>query len=307
MSVEFRDYYEVLGVERTASADEIKRAFRKLARKHHPDASKDEDGAEARFKEINEAYEVLSDPEKREKYDLLGENWEHGAPFSGYPGGGGGGGAFYEQHFDDGTGFSSFFEQMFGRRAAGGDPFGGAYQQRARGPRKGRDIESDILVSLDEIMNGGERQLRMQGSDGETKTFKVKIPRGITEGKQIRLAGLGEPGTGGGPKGDLFLKARLERHPDFTYEGTTVSSEIELWPWECALGASRTVTTPKGKVRLKIPPGTTDETTFRVPNHGLPRGDGFGTFLGIAKIQIPGEVSDEERKHWEALAALHGD
>lgn len=302
--MEYRDYYKILGVKKDASADEIKRAFRKLARANHPDVASDKDDAEEKFKAINEAYEVLGDPEKRKKYDQLGSNWDKvgdnwGQSGGGYPGGGGGG---FEYSFGGSTGFSDFFEEIFGRRTA--DPFGGYQSTRGRtGSRAGRDVESDFLISIDELMSGGERQIRLQdGNTGKVKTIKVKIPVGATDGTRIRLAGLGEPGIGNGPAGDLYLKLRLERHPNFTFDGTTVNADVELSPSECVLGVQKLIKTPKGNVRLKIPPGTQSDTTFRIPGHGLPKKDGNGMFCANIRVKIPESITDEQKAHWEALA-----
>ncbi|MEC5127329.1 DnaJ C-terminal domain-containing protein [Verrucomicrobiales bacterium BCK34] len=301
MAVSFQDYYEVLGVDRDASDGEIKKAFRKLARTLHPDVAKDGDVSEERFKKVNEAYEVLGDPEKRKKYDKLGANWEHGSDFSG--GYGHQGGAQYEYNFGGSTGFSDFFESMFGNRTSG-DPFGygGGAPNR---PTRGRDIESDLLVTLDEVIHGGERMLQLQSPSGKPRKFKVKIPKGIKAGHSIRCAGLGSPGVNGGKTGDLFLKVRYERHPFYRVEGSDILSDLEVAPWECVLGATKEVTTPQGKVRLKIPPNSENGTQMRVPKRGLPRTNGEpGDFFAVVEIVIPESISEEERVHWQALADL---
>lgn len=294
-AVKFRDYYEVLGVPRDASADEIRKAFRRLAREHHPDVAKDKAGAEERFKEINEAYEVLGDPEKRKKYDALGANWKHMGDFP--PPHGGfqepfGGDAW---HFE-GTGFSDFFESFFGRRGAHGG-FG------RRSPRAGRDVESEILVTLDEVMRGSDRTLTMQTPGGQRKSVRIRIPKGITEDQLIRVAGHGEPGTGGGPSGDLFLRVRIERHPDFQVEGHDLRYDLRLAPWEAVLGATVPVRTPHGEVKIRIPRGTEPGTEFRLAGKGLPKGStGFGDLFAVARIVVPRETNPEEERHWKALA-----
>lgn len=318
MAVEFRDYYEVLGVQRSSSQDEIRKAFRKLARKYHPDVAEDKASAEEKFKEINEAYEVLSDPDKRSKYDALGANWKHGAEFrpppgggfEGFPGGfdfGGGQGGAYEYHFG-GTGFSDFFESLFGgrgRAASAGGGFGGfPGAAQARGPRKGADVEADLLVTLEECMHGSERTLTLQGADGARKTARVKVPKGIREGQSIRCAGLGSPGAGGGAPGDLYLRVRLERHPEFRVSGSDLLHDLDLAPWEAVLGAEVKIKTLHGTAKLKIPPGTSGGTEFRLRGQGLPDGKGgFGNLFAVARIAVPESISDDERKHWEALAA----
>ncbi|MDF1740077.1 MAG: DnaJ C-terminal domain-containing protein [Verrucomicrobiales bacterium] len=302
MAVSFQDYYEVLGVDRDASDGEIKKAFRKLARTLHPDVAKDGDVSEEKFKKVNEAYEVLGDPEKRKKYDKLGANWEHGSDFGGGYGHPGGGGQ-YEYNFGGSTGFSDFFESMFGNRTSG-DPFGygGAAPNR---PARGRDIESDLLVTLDEVINGGERMLQLQSPSGKPRKFKVKIPKGIKAGQSIRCAGLGSPGVNGGKTGDLFLKVRYERHPFYRVEGSDIFSDLEVAPWECVLGATKEITTPQGKVRLKIPPNSENGIQMRVPKRGLPKTNGEpGDFFAVVEIVIPESISEEERTHWQALADL---
>ena len=310
--VKFRDYYEVLGIERTASQDEIRKAFRKLARQHHPDVAANKATAEEKFKEINEAYEVLGDPEKRKKYDQLGEHWQHAGDFAG----GGGGGAFWPEsgaedsggqwHFE-GTGFSDFFENFFGSRATrGGFAAHGPGGAKSTAKRRGRDIESEILVTLDEAMNGSERSLviQPQSRGGERQTVTIRIPKGITEGQVIRAAGLGEPGQGGGPPGDLFLQVRLERHPYFRAEGHDLFYELRLAPWEGVLGATVPVRTPHGETKIKVPAGTEQGTEFRLAGKGLPKGKtgAFGDLFAVAQIVMPVHSSEEERRHWQALA-----
>ncbi len=324
MAVKFRDYYEVLGVERDASQDEIRKSFRKLARKYHPDVAEDKETAEDKFKELNEAYEVLSDPQKRETYDALGPGWEHGSDFAPPPGGdqgpgfntafnGAGGGVQYEYHFGGSTGFSDFFESLFGARTAG-DPFGAfrgfhREQKRSDFPSRGSDIETDLLVTLEEVMSGAERQLRLrkQMPNGEVKEMKIKVhvPKGIGEGQLIRCAGLGEEGINGGDPGDLFLRVRLERHPIFEVKGADLHMELELAPWEAALGSSVPVKTLHGAVNLKIPQGTQPGTQLRVRGKGLPEhADRFGDLYINVRVRVPETLSDKERGLWEELAQV---
>ena len=282
MAVQFRDYYETLGVSKTASDDEIKSAFRKLARKFHPDVAKPKDKAtaEEKFKQINEAYEVLSDPEKRQKYDQLGANWNQpggGQPPPGWrqqPGGGfqrygGDGGVEFEF---GGTGFSDFFEAFFGggrgQSAFGG---GGGFGRRPGSAERGSDVEADIMVTLEEALHGSTRQVSLRrGGSNKVETYQVKIPRGVHEGQRIRLAGQGEAGAGGGKSGDLFLRVRLARHPDFSVEGSDLIHEVKIEPWKAALGGQLEVPTLEGTVRLKIPPGTQGGQRFRIRERGLP-------------------------------------
>lgn len=315
MAVQFRDYYEILGVERDAKPDAIKKAFRKLARKFHPDVNKDDPEAEAKFKEVNEAYEVLSDPEKRQKYDALGANWQNGADFT-HPGGDarswtGPDGTHYEYHFGGSTGFSDFFEDLFGNRAAG-DPygafsgFGGGRGGGAEFKMRGSDVETDLLVSLDEVLTGAERQLRLRkaGSAAETN-LRVRIPKGVAEGTLLRVAGQGEPGHNGGEPGDLFLRVRLERHPDFQVRGSDLHADLRVAPWECVLGAEATVKTLGGNVRIKIPAGSKPGTALRLAGRGLPKtSGGVGDFYAMLTIALPKNISSEERELWGKLAKI---
>jgi curved DNA-binding protein len=340
MAVKFKDYYEVLGVPRSASADDIKKAFRKLAREYHPDVAKTKKGAEEKFKEINEAYEVLSDPEKRKKYDELGPNWKQGADFrpppgwqGGFrPGGGFGGGQpndGVEFEFGGTTGFSDFFEQLFGSRTRGGSPFGGrggfAEEETAE---RGRDVEGDLMVTLEEAMHGSVRSVQLRravtcencGGTGEkngrvcpvcggsgqtykTETYQVKIPPGVTAGQRLRVAGRGEAGTHGGAAGDLFLRVHLARHPDFEVEDHNLIYEAEVAPWEAVLGANLSVPTMDGKVNIKIPPGTQNGQKLRVRGRGLPQKTGpAGDLIVVIRIEVPEKISEAERKLWAELA-----
>jgi len=315
MAVQFRDYYETLGVSKTASEDEIKSAFRKLARKHHPDVAKDKKAAEEKFKQINEAYEVLSDPEKRRKYDQLGENWNQPGGFQpppqwggGQPGGfrwGSGENGGVEFEFG-GTGFSDFFEQFFGG-GRGRSAFGG-FGQRGATAERGSDVEADIMVTLEEALHGSTRQvsLRRAGSK-KTETYQVKIPRGVREGQRIRLAGQGEAGERGGKSGDLFLRVRLARHPDFSVEGNDLVHEVKIAPWQAALGDQLLVPTLEGSARLKLPPGTQGGQRFRLRERGLPGVSGQRGDLYVAvQISVPKKLSERERETWNQLAQLHG-
>jgi len=318
MAVQFRDYYETLGVSKTASEEEIRSAFRKLARKYHPDVAKDKKTAEEKFKQINEAYEVLSDPEKRKKYDQLGANWNQPGGFQPPPGWGGQqpGGGFYRYGGEDGggvefefggTGFSDFFEAFFGG-GRGRSAFGGGFGRRATGTERGSDVEADIMVTLEEALSGSKRavSLRRSGSN-KTETYQVKIPRGVHEGQRIRLAGQGEAGAGGGKSGDLFLRVRLARHPDFTVEGSDLIHEIKIQPWQAVLGAELEVPTLEGKARMKVPPGTQGGQRFRLRGRGLPSATGArGDLYVVTQIQVPKKIAERERKIWTQLAELHG-
>ena len=317
MAVQFRDYYETLGVAKTASDDEIKSAFRKLARKHHPDVAKDKKSAEEKFKQINEAYEVLSDPEKRKKYDQLGAGWNQPGGFQPPPewarGGAGGGfrrsaggnGGGVEFEFG-GTGFSDFFEAFFGG-GRGESAFGGGFGRRAATAERGQDVEADIMVTLEEALNGSRRQVSLRrGGSNKTETYQVKIPRGVREGQRIRLAGQGEAGARGGKSGDLFLRVRLARHPDFSVEGSDLIYEVALAPWQAALGTELEVPTLEGDRRLKIPGGTQGGQRFRLRERGLPNVNGTrGNLYVVTQIGIPKKLTEREREIWKQLAALH--
>jgi curved DNA-binding protein len=314
MAVQFRDYYETLGVSKTANEDEIRSAFRKLARKYHPDVAKDKKSAEEKFKQINEAYEVLSDPEKRRKYDQLGENWNQpGGGFQPPPGwgqsaGGGfprqGGGVEFEF---DGTGFSDFFEAFFGG-GRGRSAFGGFGQRPPRSER-GSDVEADIMVTLEEALNGSTRAVSLRRTaSNKVETYHVKIPKGVHDGQRIRLAGQGEAGEGGGVSGDLFLRVRLARHPDFRVEGSDLIHEEKIEPWQGALGTELKIPLITGNVRMKIPPGTQGGQRFRLREKGLPQsGGGFGDLYVEVQIQIPKKLSEKEKALWRDLARLHGE
>jgi len=318
MAVQFRDYYETLDVPKTATEDEIRSAFRKLARKHHPDVAKDKKAAEEKFKEINEAYEVLSDPEKRKKYDQLGADWNRPGGFQPPPGwqweaqqpgdgfyqsGGDGRGVQFEF---GGTGFSDFFEAFFGG-GRGRSAFGGFGGRQATAER-GADVEADIMVTLEEASHGSTRtvSLRRAGSN-KVENYQVKIPRGVHEGQRIRLAGQGEVGVRGGKSGDLFLRVRLAKHPDFSVEGSSLIKEVKIEPWGAALGSELLVPTLEGNVRLKIPPGTQGGQRFRLRERGLPSASGArGNLYVDVQISVPKKLSEREKEIWRELAKLHG-
>ncbi|MEW5773501.1 MAG: J domain-containing protein [Thermodesulfobacteriota bacterium] len=317
MSVEYKDYYQVLGVGRNASQDDVSKAFKKLARKYHPDLNPDNPEAEKRFKEANEAYEVLKDPEKRKLYDQLGPNWRHGQNFEPPPGfenirfhfGGGGPG----QGFGGAGGFSDFFETVFGMGGMGGPQGGfhpGAGRAHARRPRRGEDAEVGLSLTLEEAFRGGSKAISLQeqtlGPDGRprlsTKTLDVTIPAGIKDGARIRLAGQGGPGMSGGPAGDLYLKVRIAPHPLFKLEGENVVLDLPLAPWEAALGATVKVPTLDRSVELTVPPGVSSGQKLRLRGYGLGVGAHKGDQLVRIMIKTPARLTDEERELWEKLA-----
>jgi curved DNA-binding protein len=304
MPAAFRDYYQTLGVARTASADEIKTAFRKLARQHHPDVAKDKKAGEIKFKEINEAYEVLGDPDKRKKYDELGEHWDRqGGPPPGYDDAAPGAAGAQEFHFE-GTGFSDFFEQFFGGgRGFGGfsaDGMGAGGARRPAGPRHGRDIEGAISVTLEEAMQGAIREISLQSVDpatgqAKTESFKVQV---------IRVPGKGGAGSGGGEAGHLFLRVRLARHPDFRVQGADLYHDLPLAPWEAVLGTTVRMRGLDGELDVKIPPGLANGQKLRLRGRGLPlpKSTERGDLYVVAEIEVPKQVGSAERGLWEQLA-----
>jgi len=317
MAVQFKDYYETLGVSRTATPEEIKQAFRKLARQYHPDVAKNKATGEAKFKEINEAYEVLSDPEKRRKYDELGANWDSGPtpPPAGTRRRYGATPPPEMGDFEfDGTGFSDFFESFFG---SGRDGFFRSHGRRAHPGQgfaeesfdhAGTDVEADILVTLEEALHGAVRKVSLRrvdenGQPGPANTYQVRIPAGVREGQRIRLAGQGNAGIGGGAAGDLYLRVRLERHPDFTVQGSDLYQELELAPWEAVLGTQATLTSLDGSTTLRVPRGSAAGSVLRLRGLGLPRGDGMrGDLYVTLRIVVPTAPSPEEESLWQQLA-----
>lgn len=295
--VNYKDYYKLLGLSRSASADEIKKAYRRLAREFHPDKNKAKD-AEDRFKEINEAYEVLSDPDKRRSYDALGANWKHGGGFTPPPGWSGSGGFGGARGAGPSGGFSDFFSTLFGGSggaagAAGGfrfeddpDPFrGAAAASRAR-----------IEITLEDSYQGASRQISL--SDG--RTLNVRVPKGVTEGQTIRLAQQGPRG------GDLLLEVGFAAHPQFTVEGRDIGTTVNVAPWEAALGAKIPVPTLGGTVELNVPAGTQGGRKFRLKGRGLP-GTTPGDQTVSLRIVTPVPKDDTERGAYEALARLFED
>lgn len=317
----FRDYYQTLGVSKSATDDEVKKAFRKLARQHHPDLAKDKKAAEEKFKEINEAYEVLGNPENRKKYDSYGANWSQatagGRGRSGAASGMSGGfgnfepGGFGQEgesfHFG-GTGFSDFFEQFFGTRHSSSS---GGRSQSGFGamPQRGNDIEADLLVTLEEVLHGATRQVSFRKAGSEKlQTYTVKIPQGVHEGQRIRLAGQGGSAGPQGTPGDLYLCIKLQQHPDFYFEGSDIYYDLEIPAWQAVLGGELTIPVSEGRVKLKIPAGTESGKKFRIPRKGLPMGKSErGDFFAVVIIKIPTVLSPAEKEAWEQLRALDGE
>lgn len=288
--MEFKDYYKIMGVARDATQDDIKRAYRKLARKYHPDVSKEKD-AEARFKEVGEAYEVLKDAEKRAAYDQLGANWQQGQEFRPPPdwntgfefkGGGFTGG--------DSAEFSDFFESLFGRSGFGGGRAGG----RGGFHAQGQDRHARVLIDLEDAYTGATRAISLRVPEVDPqghvvtreRTLNVTIPKGIRAGQHLRLAGQGTPGMGQGPAGDLFLEVEFRPHKLYRVEERDVYLDVPVAPWEAALGATVKVPTPSGAVEMKIPPGSTAGRKMRLKGRGLP-GATPGDFYVVLQIAVP--------------------
>ena len=296
MAVGYRDYYDLLGVDRDADPDEIRRAYRKLAREFHPDINKN-DGAEDRFKEISEAYEVLRDPEKRARYDRLGANWRSGQDVSGaadFGGFGAGRGDFTSGDFASGD-FSEFFENLFGGRARRGGPAGGFGM-----PMRGADREATLELSLDEAARGGKRHLSF--ADGQS--YDVDIPRGVRDGQRIRLAGEGGAGADGGPSGDLFLRVRIAPHRHFRLDGDDLHVDVAVSPSEAALGARVPVRTLTGTAQVRVPAGSSSGRRLRLRGEGMPNGRGApGDLYAHLQIKVPKTLDPAVRELYEQLAA----
>jgi curved DNA-binding protein len=320
--MKYKDYYESLGVPRTATQDDIKKAYRKLARKYHPDVSKLAD-AESRFKEINEANEVLKDPEKRAAYDQMGSNWKAGQEFQpppnwdagfefrgGAPGGGASGSPFGAE-FDP----SDFFESLFGRRARGA---GGGSSPRRTMSTQGEDHHAKALIDLEDAYRGAERSIVLrvpkETADGrvslEERRLDVHIPRGIRPGQQLRLAKQGAPGGNGGPAGDLYLEIAFNPHALFRVDGADVYVDLPVAPWEAALGATVDAPTPEGTVQLTIPKGSAAGRKLRLKARGLPAtraSSTAGDLYVVLTIALPPTDAAKAQEAYEAMASAFAD
>lgn len=324
--MDFKDYYATLGVAKTATEKEIKQAYRKLARKHHPDVNPGDKSAETKFKAINEAYEVLGDPEKRKKYDELGANWRMyeqagaGAPVGGPPpgwnvnyggGAGPGGGGFrtmtedeMREMFGDSDPFSDFFHTFFGGMGGGAQEPGTRGRARARAPRQGRDVEQEIELNLEDALNGSTRRFSIS-HDGNARTLDVRIPAGVGEGSRVRIAGEGEHGTSGAKSGDLYLRVRLAPHPRFEVKGKDLYTKNTVPLMTAVLGGEAHVETLSGRtLRLKIPAGTQNGQVFRLKGHGMPtvkHPDQTGDLYAAINVEIPRDLTPEQQRHFEEL------
>jgi curved DNA-binding protein len=301
--MEFKDYYRIMGVERDATQEEVKRAYRKLARKYHPDVSKEPD-AEARFKEVGEAYEVLKDPEKRAAYDQLGANWKAGEDFRPPP--------EWDQGFEfrgggftgaDAAQFSDFFESLFGRGFAGTTRGAAGFHAR------GEDTHAKVLVDVEDAYHGGVRTLTLRhsevGTDGrphlKERTLNVRIPKGVRQGQHIRLAGQGGAGLGKGEPGDLYLEVDFKPHRLFRVEGCDVFVDLPVAPWEAALGATVQAPTPTGAVELKVPAGSTSGRKLRLKGRGIPSAEP-GDLYVVLNIVLPAADTEAARAAYRAFA-----
>ena len=301
MAVSFKDYYGILGVDRTASQDEIRKAYRKLAKQYHPDVSKGA-ASEEKYKDINEAYEVLKDPEKRRKYDALGADWQQGQEFNPPPGWGG----ERVEFGGDMEGFSDFFRSIFG-----GFPSGGGTSSMGDiffGERRGGGTEEAVLeLSLEDLLRGGMKSFSLEqagavGTPGRSRrTVNVNIPQGAAHGSRIRLKGQGA-------RGDLIVTLRIAPHPLFSVEGHDLLTAVRVSPWEAALGATVTVPTPLGSVSMKLPPGSQQGRKLRLKGKGLPGRKGAlpGDLIVRVEIVIPTKLNERERELLESLRRESG-
>ncbi len=317
--MKYRDYYKILGVSRSATQEEIQRAYRKLARKYHPDINKDPD-AEEKFKEINEAYEVLRDPEKRKKYDKLGTSWKHGEEFKPPDG--------WDLHVEfeenpygttrkaycwgtkNSENFSDFFETLFGNKI-----FGQNYNKFCRRfdfiiPKNGRDYEASIRISLEEAFKGGTKNVTIETKKLDysgkpilkKNTYQIKIPPGILPGQKIRLAGQGEEGINGGKRGDLYLTVEIEPHPVFKLKGRDIYMDLPITPWEAALGSKITINTLNGPINIIIPSGIQSGQKLRIKGNGMPNPHGKpGDLYVVVKILVPKNLNQKEKELMEQL------
>jgi curved DNA-binding protein len=308
--MEYKDYYKILGVERDATQDDIKRAYRKLARTLHPDINK-ESGAEAKFKDLGEAYEVLKDPEKRAAYNELGANWKQGQDFRPPPNWDQGfefsGGGSYANA--DSAQFSDFFEGLFGQaRAAGGRGGRGGFSGRREFHAAGEDHHAKVVIDLRDAYTGAKRSITLRVPEVDDtghvlvkdRTLNVTIPKGVREGQHIRLAGQGSPGMGKGQPGDLYLEVAFAPDPLFKVEGRDVYLDLPVTPWEAALGASVKAPTPEGAVMLKIPPGSTKGRTMRLKGKGIP-GSPPGDMHAVLKIETPPGDTDKAKEFYRQM------
>ncbi len=304
--MDYKDYYKILEVDKKASADEIKKSYRKLAKKYHPDMNANNPKAEEKFKEISEAYEVLSDKDKRAKYDQLGSSWKS------YQQSGGTGGFNWNDWAQGGVdindifgagggrgtgGFSDFFEAIFG----GG--MGGARRTQTPFAQRGKDYTRDVEISLEEAYHGTTRILRTANN----RRLEVKIPVGAKNGTKVRIKGEGGTGTNA-PNGDLYLRVKITPHPSIEIDGEDLKVTVPVDLYTAILGGEVEVSTPKGKLKLKIPAQTQNGKTFRLRNQGMPKlnkPDSHGNLFVTLNVKLPKNLSDEEIELFEQLRDLY--
>ncbi|MBI4656878.1 MAG: DnaJ domain-containing protein [Elusimicrobia bacterium] len=323
MSLKYKDYYSILGVSKNASEQEIKSAFRKLAFKYHPDKNPCNKEAESKFKEINEAYEVLSDSKKRQMYDQLGAGWQEGQNFSPPPGG-----FKYEYgtnsnqaDFEKFSGFSDFFKTIFGsfggmsgfeqhgQRQRNSFSFGNFADEDASCESHGRsplDLEAELAISVIDLIKGGYKELTFTRSPGrrtEQKRIKVNIPKGLRDGSCVRLKGQG--GQAQGRTGDLYLTIKVLPDPRFEVKGSDIETHATVMPWEAVLGSEVSVQTPEGSVKIKIPPNSRAGRKLRISGKGLSKKDGSrGDFYAVINIDIPQNLTPRQIELFKKLKEI---
>ena len=301
--LEYKDYYKVLGVPKTATEKDIKAAYRKLARKFHPDMNQGDKKAEARFKEVGEAYEVLSDGDKRARYDQLGANWQQyeraaqggGGSARAWPGGGFPAGGNVQVEFGEELGgFSDFFRTFFS--GGGGGGFGDA------GASAGSDLQATVEVTLEEVLKGTKRTLRLGGRDG--REVEVKVPLGVRDGSRLRVAGEGGEGRRGGGKGDLYLRVAIRPHPVFERKGDDLAITVKVPVTTAVLGGEMQVPTLDGSLSVKVPEATAVGQTFRLRGQGLPelgKPHERGVLLATLAVEIPKKLSARQKELFDEL------
>lgn len=302
--MDYIDYYKILGLSKTASESDIKKAYRKLARKYHPDVNPDNEEAKQKFQQINEANEVLSDPEKRKKYDKYGKDWQHADQFEearkrqrtsqAYSGGPRHEWQEYTGDFDNGT-FSDFFEDLFGHRASSSS-FGGFSQARGI---KGQDYTAELSVNLRDVFKTHKQTLNLNG-----KNIRITIPAGVKDGQKIKLKGYGGPGANGGQKGDLYITFNIINNTQFKRDGANLYMDVPIDVYSAILGGEVIADTFDGKVKLKIKPGTQPDTKVKLKGKGFPvykAKSKFGDLIITYKVKIPERITAEERELLERL------
>lgn len=299
------DYYKILGVDKSATQDDIKKAYRKRARKLHPDLNPNDKEAERQFKELNEANEVLSNPENRAKYDKYGEHWKHGEEYEKAQQqqqrqyqheGGNFSGGFSGADFGEGEDFSDFFQSMFGGTEEG---FGRSSRGSASGKFKGQDVEAELTLSLKDAAITHPQTFDING-----KKVRITIPAGVYDGQQIRLKGHGSPGYNGGPAGDLYITFNIPADPDFERSGDDLKTKVAIDLYTAVLGGDVTVNTLSGSVNLKVKPGTQNGMTVRLKGKGFPvyKKDGqFGDLFVTYEVQLPTHLTEKQKELFEQL------